>query len=190
MTNTFETFYLKHLFDQVKTKITDYVNVSGSPENEVHEHNNITNLINWDVPNNYRYLSISTINPFIVYEFKQKTPYFTSYTIETHKDGAKSFPTEWDVKGTNDLNNDEWEILDYRDNISSLNTFNKTHKFSMKTNNYKYIKFTQYKNIFDKAEYNNTFAIKKIDFNFFLCSIPSKNKIPINSKYFLIALLN
>ena len=103
-----------------------------------------------------------------------------------HKDGAKSFPTEWDVKGTNDLNTEEWEILDSRHEISSLNSFNKTHKFSMKTNNYKYIKFTQKKNIYEIEKYKNTFAIKKIDFNFYLCSIPSMNKISINLQPFLI----
>ena len=60
----------------------------------------------------------------------------------------------------------------------------------MKTNNYKYIKFTQYKNFYDDAQYINTFAIKKIDFNFFLCSIPSINNISINIQFFLIIIIN
>ena len=192
MSKTHETYYLKNLFYHKKGDITEYVSVSGTPGHVNYSHNQIYNLLNWDCLDGYRYFSDVVPLPdfpYIIYEFKQNEHFFTSYSIETHINGEKSFPIEWDVQGTNDLNS-EWEILDERNNVTCLSNYSQKKKFAMKTNNYKYIKFTQYQNYYARQFYKNTFAVRKIDFYFFYCSLRNQQCVKIHYQYLILVMIS
>ena len=157
--------YLKKLYIKHKQKIYDYVNVSGNDNYGEYEHNEIKNLLDWDCQQSFRYFSIPVSlpeHPYLIFEFKKPIPRFVSYSFETHFDGTMSFPLVWDVKGRNDAK-DEWILLDER-NTTILSYFQRKSNFTMKKSNYKFIKFQQYSNFYNNTTFQNTMALRRIDF--------------------------
>ena len=151
--------YLKKLY--MKNELNDFVFVKATKPWDNRSFNILENLLNWDCDNINRYFSSSVNEPFILFEFKHSKPAFNMYSFETHVDGSISHPLKWIVQGSNNENGN-WEMLDSRD-VTILNSYSKKANFTMKTNRYKFIKFTQLKNIYN-YDYINTFALKRIDF--------------------------
>ena len=168
-----EPGYLENLF--YEGTINDFVNVTATPSyiyGEATNQNLIENIINWSTPSNYRYYSILTSEPFILYEFKNKIPSIIEYSFETHdlENGAISVPSQWICEGSNSKEG-SWKLLDTRD-TTILNASLRIATFHLHSPSYfKFIKFTQLKNIYnDKWSMNNTFSLKHIDF--YITKIP------------------
>ena len=151
--------YLKKLY--MKKMLDDYVSLSTTPSygDSV---DRVENLLNWDCGYDDRYFSISTPNPYIMFQFKKKIPKIIQYSFETHYSLAISHPIMWDVQGANDVNG-PWVLLDER-NVNILKNYDCKANFSLKPSSYKFIKFTQFKNYYIANRYVNTFALKRIDF--------------------------
>ena len=187
MNQPLEALYFRTLFNQVGDGIFDHVNVTGTPEWLGYRHNSLRNLLDYGCNDSFRYFSEQVANtsyPYLLYEFKKEKPSFSYYMLQTHLDGGRSFPVSWEIEGTNDVNG-EWEFLDKRENEESLSDFNKKKRFTMKANNYKYIMFTQTKNKCDRQNFNNTLAIRRIDFYFPFCSVQQFYRSAIRFHIFL-----
>ena len=186
--------YLKKLF--LKNIINSFVEVTASDSfnnNGKPDPNNFAiNLLNWTDSPEIRYFSSSTTNPFIIIEFKRHIPKIYGYLFETHGDKtAQSFPNYWIVKGSNsNTNKNQWEILDER-RTPILESLSRKAIFHMKPCQYKYIKFIQLNNTYDKShsDYARTFSLRHIDFYTIQQCTINCNKYNRISHLFYIAIL-
>ena len=146
-----------------RNQINSYVTIRGTQQwgNETTlPTNSISNLLNWSVPEGYRYFSVAETYPFLLFEFLQDIPYISYYSFQ--KSNEQSSPTQWILEGANN-EEDQWELLDYRKDAVFSESIPK-EMFQMKTTKYKYYKFTQYNNSCGREYYHNTFSVRKIDF--------------------------
>ena len=121
--------YLKKLY--IKNNLPKYAEIVEATDSWYGSHNSINNLLNWSCPDDFRYFSNQSSQPFITFEFKTNIPKFKMYSFETHLSGMVSHPLSWIVEGSNDNKGNCWDLLDSRD-VTILNSYSKKANFTMK----------------------------------------------------------
>ena len=178
--------YMKTLF--YKKVLNEYVSLTSTPQWYSQEaFDNPDNLLNWDCSSNYRYFSQPATYPYIKFEFKRYIPKISMYSMETHEDGAISHPLKWIVQGSNSENG-PWELLDKR-NTTDLKGFSKYKRYNLKESKYRYINFTQFNNYCVEERYQNTFAIKRIDFFLSFTHLAAKRVVLVHEFLVIIVFI-
>jgi hypothetical protein len=163
-----ESFY--RLYD---SNIKDQIKLTATEE-WGGEYNALSNLLNWDSCLSCRFFSKAVINPFLQIEFVDTFVKVNRYSLETHVDGAVSHPTKWILYGSKDCN--EWTIIDSRE-TQELAGYNRKKFFPIHyKGNIRCIKLVQENNTFQYLHYNNTLAIRRIDFYNTIHDITYNNK--------------
>lgn len=91
------------------------------------------NVVDFDDNQNY-FQSKNEQNSWIKYDFKERKVKPTYYSIKTRPDGGKgdNHPKNWVIEGSNSGEDEDWKILDSRNNVSILDDSNVIHTFEIK----------------------------------------------------------
>ena len=123
------------------------VKVTSSPTNG----NDVISKYAVDFDNNQHYFqSKNEPNSWIKYDFQERTVRPTHYSIRTRPDGGKgdNHPKNWIIEGSNTDQEDDWIILDSRNDISILDDSNTIHTFDIQAQltpdeSYRYLRLRQ-----------------------------------------------
>ncbi|KAK8876532.1 hypothetical protein M9Y10_006749 [Tritrichomonas musculus] len=108
------------------------VKVTSSPTNG----NDVVSKYAVDFDDIYHYFqSKNEPNSWLKYDFLDSSVRPTFYTIRTRPEGGKgdNHPKNWVIEGSNTDNDDDWKILDERNNVTVLDDSNVAHTFEIQT---------------------------------------------------------
>lgn len=108
------------------------VKVSSSPTNG----NEVISKHAVDFEDNEHYFqSKNEPNSWLMYDFQDSKVKPTHYSIRTRPDGGKgdNHPKNWVIEGSNTEDDDDWVILDSRNDITILDDSNASHTFEIQT---------------------------------------------------------
>lgn len=122
------------------------VNVTSSSTNCIF--NKPQNAVDLDNASNYFASNDFHLNQWIQYDFKEKRIRPTHYSIRTRHDHAYCNPQSWVIEVSNTGNNDDWRLIDKRENVASLSKSSATETFDIQTQltsneSYRYIRLRQ-----------------------------------------------
>lgn len=75
-----------------------------------------------DFSNSLHFWSLSHTNAWLKYDFKDRKVHPTFYSIRTYSAGiGNSHLRSWVIEGSNTNNDNDWKVLDSRNNMTCLN---------------------------------------------------------------------
>ena len=123
------------------------------------------NVVDFD-SNNYFFSNSSGGKTWLKIDFKDKKIRPTHYSIKTRNDNDNQNPQSWCIEVSNTDRDDDWRIIDTRENVKSVSQKNSSDTFEINTKlttseSYRYIRFRHTNN---SSGVCNNLAISSIEY--------------------------
>ena len=99
-------------------------------------------------------------NTFVMIDFKDKKINLTKYYLSVPSSYSGNRPKSWEIQGSN--NNEEWEVLDKKQNCSNLSSDESYNTFTCQNVNKQYYRYIRIANITNKDN-NHSLVLSEIE---------------------------
>ena len=99
-------------------------------------------------------------NTFVMIDFKDKKINLTKYYLSVPSSYSGNRPKSWEIQGSN--NNEEWEVLDKKQNCFNLSSDESYNTFTCQNVNKQYYRYIRIANITNKDN-NHSLVLSEIE---------------------------